>query len=325
MKKVVIILLVILPFLLIYFISVTGRILEKYSHIYVETLNVEDSSNVSLENETTILIEKGTTQKFKIVVGPELASNQSVTINNFNNEVCSYVLVEEELEIAGLKYGVSKIVITSIDQTDINFTLNIKVTDDVPTGIKANITEISIKTKQYILSELVDITFEPATTKFEYRGLVYSSTNTNVVQIMDGELGLIKGVSEGSCSILVTSKFDANLKVEIKVNVSNQKDSDVFFDYYSNNAYTIDSPEFDLKSITKFSKKFMDLYPSEEERFNQFSYVITSGYNYINIEQSDLNAGIIKFTGDGIVRVQIRMKDNPNSYIDELTIRYKTK
>mgnify|MGYP003521265070 CR=1 FL=1 len=40
MKKVVIILLVILPFLLIYFISVTGRILEKYSHIFRDDYSI---------------------------------------------------------------------------------------------------------------------------------------------------------------------------------------------------------------------------------------------------------------------------------------------
>ena len=150
MKKVVIVLLVILPFLLIYFISVTGRILEKYSHIYVETLDLENSEEVKLENNSTVSIEKGTSQKFKIIIGPELASNPSVTINNFNSEVCSFVLVEEELEIIGLKYGVSKIVVTSVDQTDINFTLNIKITDDIPTNILADVNEISIKTKQNI-------------------------------------------------------------------------------------------------------------------------------------------------------------------------------
>lgn len=325
MKKFVIILLIILPFLLIYFISVTGRILEKYSHIYVESLSVETLEEGVLEDKSTIVIEKGSTQKFKIIVGPELASNQSVKISNFNSEVCSYELFEDELEVTGLKYGVSKIVISSVDQTDINFTLNIKITDDIPTAITVDQNKLSIQTKQYYLSDLVNILFVPTTTKLEYRELMYETTDSNIVKILDSATGLIKGVAEGTCSIIITSKFDTNLKVEVIIDVSNQKSSDVFFDHYTTNAYTVDSLVFDLKTITKFSSNFNELYPNENERFNQFSYKITSGSNYIDALGTDLKNGIIKFTGDGYIKIQIRLNSSPENYVDEITIRCKTK
>ena len=65
----------------------------------------------------------------------------------------------------------------------------------------------------------------------------------------------------------------------------------------------------------------MDMY-SEEERFNQFTYRIVSGSQYMDAGVTDLSQGIIKFTGSGIIRVQIRMNNNPNNYVDEITIKY---
>lgn len=320
MKKVVIILLIVLPFLLIYFISITGRVLEKYSHIYVESLTLE-SESTSLEDNSTVSIEKGTTQRFKIVIGPELASNPDVKISNYNPEICSYSLVNDELEITGLEYGMSKIVIISIDQTNIKFNLGVKVTDDVPTGIELSRTEISIKTQMYDLINLVNITFIPATTKLEYKNLIFESTDPNVVQVVDSSSGRIKGVAEGEASIIVTSLFDNNIKAEIKVKVTNQKDTDIFFDHYTTNALIINNSDFDLKSITKFSNSYMGMY-SEEERFNQFTYKIVSGQQFIDADASDISQGIIKFVGNGIIKVQIRMNNDPDNYIDEITIKY---
>lgn len=318
MKKVVIILLLILPFILIYFISITGRILEKYSHIYVESLMLESiDDEKELSNGDTVSIGKDKTSKFKIIIGPALASNPDITINNFNQDTCKEELNGDILEITGLKYGNAKIVITSVDRTNITFTLNIKITDDVPTSFTISKKELSIKTKLTQL-DLIDlgITWYPQTTKVEYKGLIFTSSDSSIVEVIDEEIGLIKGLKEGSVIVTITSKFNAELKQELKINVTNAKDSDIYFDYYETNALLINYNELNLYSMVKYSEAYKEKYTDEELK-SMYIFEVSFGASNINLDS--LKNGTLIFNSEGIVKIKIVIDGKE---IDSITIKY---
>ena len=322
MKKVVIILLLVLPFILIYFISITGRILEKYSHIYVESLTVEDLEGNDVTTLNYSEIRVGSSQKFNVVIGPELASNPDVTINCYNNEMCSYTYVDGVLEITGTKYGQTTFIITSVDRTNISCQFKIKVTDDVPTGLVFTQNEITIMPgKAHILTPP---SFIPTTTKNEYKEIIWETSDAEVVEIVDHSTGTIKGKKEGDATITARSKFNNEIYATLTVHVSNQKLTDVYFDHYDTSAYRVSETTLNLYNITKFSQTFMNQF-TEEERKSQFFYKLESTSNHI--DATELSSGIIKTdnTQTVLIKVGIYMINNPEVQIDEITIVFEKK
>ncbi len=317
MKKLVIILLIVLPFVLIYFISITGQVLEKYSHIYVESISLEDGERNQIEQNVTVEIEKDSVKIFNIIVAPALASNPAVEISNINPEVCEYELIGSTLQVRGLKYGQTKIIITSIDRRKINYTLSIKVTDDIPTGLVFNYSQINIMPNKEM--QLAAPTFIPSTTKYEYRGLIWESSDESIVKIIDNSSGLIKSASEGTALITARSIFDSSLYATITIVVGYDKSSiDVHFDYYSSNPLKINEQNLDLKNMIVFSDSFKEKY-QEEERYNQFGYRVLANSQYVDI--SNLSEGLISFIEMGkIVTIGIYLNDNPDNIIDEIKI-----
>lgn len=335
MKKLVVILLIVLPFILIYFISITGRVLETYSHIYVESITVKDEDNNEIglqamgpnqQGSGNVEVDKGTTKKLYIEVGPELASNKELKIETTNKEICEYVLKNNILEITGLKFGVAKLTLTSIDYTRIKYTLNVKVTDSIPTGLVFEKEEVVLFNKNAL--QLPQPKFEPATAKPEYKQLIWESSDETIVKIENSEVGLVKALKEGEVIITAKSTFDPNLSATIKVIVKFDKSElDVHFTdngkYQINNGiYIIKDSELDLKTITDFSDKFKNEY-SEEVRFEKFIYKVSSNNKYL--DESRLSEGILKFNeiSNGKlfkIRIYLVGEDSP---IDEITIQYK--
>lgn len=322
MKKLVIMLLIVLPFILIYFISITGRVLETYSHIYVESISAKDLNNNEIGVNEIIEVQRNETKKFQIVVNPELASNPDVVIKNTNLDICKYNFKNGILEVTGLKYGLAKIIITSVDRTRISYTLNIKVTDSIPTDLKFEYEEISIIPLKS--TQLPAPIFEPVTAKPEYKGLIWESSDETIVKIEDNEMGLVKGLREGIVTITVKSTFDENLSASITVTVSFDKsDIDVHFIHNSTGAYQVSDAIIDLKTITDFSDEFKDKY-SEDERFEQFVYKLGTNSKYV--DSSKLNEGILIFDEKQnliLIKVGIYLNSDPDTLIDEITIAYK--
>lgn len=89
MKKIVIILLAVLPIFLIVVISFAGRILSEVSHIVVENVAFVDDTENKYEKDKTIVLNKGETYQLKIKVYPELASNKKVTFTSSDIDICT--------------------------------------------------------------------------------------------------------------------------------------------------------------------------------------------------------------------------------------------
>ncbi len=324
MKKVVILLLIVLPFVLIYFISITGRILEKYSHIYVENVLVSEEKEVmkegqvikeyhQLEDGNMIEIDKGKLKTFKIEVAPESASNQTIDIKNFNKEICQYDYDEKTgiIIITGLKYGTATLEFASKEDSKIKFTLKIKVNDAIPTGFTVSTKSITIRpnvTEQ--LSSLVSIEWTPNTVKEEYKKYTCKSSNENIFTI-DEYNNIKAGSQEGVAELIIESIFDPNMKQVITINVTNSKAHlDVHFIEHDKSVYTINEPTIDLNTLVEFSESFKDKYP-EEERYKQFYFAKSSG---------KLESSIVTLKPGEYLEVYIYIG---NEQIDKITIRYK--
>lgn len=321
MKKVVIILLLVLPFILIYFISVTGRILEKYSHIYVESLTVEDLEGNDITMKNYVEVRVGSSQKFNIVVGPELASNPSVTVNSYNNEICSFTVTDNIIEVTGIKYGQTTIVVTSVDKTNIFTTFKVRIVDDVPTGLEFAHTTLNLLPGQ--LTYITPPTFIPSTTKIEYKGLKWETSDESIVKIEDDDSGRVRALKEGQAVITARSTFNNEIYATITVIVSNQKFTDVYFDHYTTGAYIVSESELNLHSIVKYSESFKEQY-TDEEIINQYIFKIET--NSSGVDVSRLNEGLIIFDSNSsniMIKIGIYMKNDQDTQVDLITIVFK--
>ena len=242
MKKTVVTLLLILPFVLIYFISFTGQILAKYTHINVERVVVLDANGNEYKENEYIKIDKDETYKLNVKIYPELASNKEYTISNSNNNICS---LNEENEILGLNYGDSKLIITSVDSYHVQFVINVSVCQEDIQDILIQKTELEIK-KGY--TEYVEAIIYPSTTIAENRNIIWESEDESVATVKDG---YIKAVGLGTTTITVRSDHK-DISKQITVTVTNTFGKGVFFDYDGVGERLMQSTtkSFDLKTIT---------------------------------------------------------------------------
>lgn len=305
MKKVVVTILLILPFLLIYFISFTGKILSTYTHIYVERIAIVDSRGDEFENNSTIKIDKGETYSLNVKVFPELASNKILLMSNSNDKICS---VDENYIATGLEYGTCKIIFTSVDRHYVQFVINLEVSHSEIRDISLNKTTVDLTRGK---SEQIIATVEPSTTAQEYRNLIWSSDNENVAVVTNN--GKITGVNIGNATITVKSEHNPSISKTIVVNVSEGFGIGLFFDYTGTSIYEVNTSEFDLKTITIINL--------DNTTFDDIWYQIDTIYDENKIDASNLANGIIKFnTEKTVITISVHTEIDDVEFKDSIKI-----
>lgn len=243
MKKTVVIILLILPFLLIYFISFTGQILSKYTHINVERVVLLNDKGDEYSADGFVKIGLDEEFKLRIKIYPELASNKEVIISNSNKEVVS---IDESTQIATpLKYGESTIIITSKDRHFVQYIFKIVVAqDDIEDiGVEKEITIPKGKTGQ-IVAQII-----PETTIPEYRDLIWESKDTSIAKVNAN--GIVTGVSVGETEIKVKSAHKPEVYKIIIVKIVSEYGKGVWFDNNEvGKLYKVSEQIFDLREIT---------------------------------------------------------------------------
>ena len=301
MKKIVVILLLTLPFFLIYSISFTGKILSQYTHISVERIVLLNQEGDEYEEGSIIKIAKGETAPLDICIYPELASNKDYTISNSDQTVCS--IDEATSEVTGLEYGTSRIVLTSKD-TPVSFTFYIKVSDDDIQEIQVNKTDVTIAVNKY---ETIETTILPITTLQENRRLVWESADPSIATVNAN--GKITGVSAGTTTVTVRSAHKSTVFTVINVTVEESAITPVFFNV-PDGTYTVKEATLDLNAITAFTV----------EGYTNLRYTVIS--NSSNADLSRLGEGFITFNNRGIYKVKVSIVYDGQPYEDELTIFY---
>jgi hypothetical protein len=214
MKKVVISILLVLPFLLIFFISFTGQILSKYNYIPVERVALLDENGEEI-SMNIVKIGKNESYRLRVKIFPELASNKQYTITNSKPEICE--LDEETEEIRSKNaYGESTIIISSIDRHYVQYVLKVIVTEEDIGEIK--IVQQSVTVAVGKTSAPLEIQILPTTTLFENRGLVFESSDESVATV-DERTKTIFGKQVGTATITVRSDHRPEVFDSITVNV----------------------------------------------------------------------------------------------------------
>ena len=302
MKKIVVILLLVLPFILIYSISFTGKIVSKYTHVYVERIAILDEEEKEYDNDAIVKLNKGETFILKVKVFPELASNKDYTITNSDKEVCE--IDQTNGVITAKEYGVSQIIISSKD-TQVKFSFCVKVSDDFIQSIKVSKTEVRLGVSK---TEMIDMEILPITTLPEYRNVIWFSDNESIATVNAN--GEIKGVSVGETFVTVKSTYNEEIFAKIKVVVSNDVFTPVKFTVASG-TYVISNDTIDLNAITEINVS---------EYFN-LKYKLTSGESKADV--SRINEGVIKFNDVGVFKIEVSLIYDGQTFTDKLTVLYR--
>ena len=302
MKKIVIILLLTLPFFLIYSISFTGKILSQYTHINVERIALVNEVGDEYEEGVILKISKGETIPLDICIYPELASNKDYTVSNSDQAVCS--VSETAPEITGLSYGTSRITLTAKD-APVSFSFHVKVSDDDIQEIQVNKTDVTIAVHKH---ETIETTILPLTTLQENRRLVWESADTNVVTVNAN--GKITGVNPGTTTITVRSAYKSDVFTVINVTVEETTVPPPVFFNVPDGTHTVRDAALDLNAITAFN---VEGYPN-------LRYEVLS--NSSKADLSRLGEGWITFQAAGIYKIKVSITYEGQTYEDELTVLF---
>lgn len=324
MKKAVVTMLLVLPFILIYFISFTGRILSQYTYIAVERITVLDSEGDEYKENSVIKIGKGEGKgdKLRIKVYPEYASNKDITISGAGT-VCS--IDTKTYDMVGLEYGEATILITSNDKSDVQYSIIVKVAEDDISAIKLS-TDVGDGVHGKLIlnknrSQVVEHTIEPYTVPVEKRGLHWWSEDPTIATV--NQNGKVEGKNYGTTTIWVESTVNPEIKNYFTVEVTNDLQKGIWWDKGENAFYLINSDsislngDFDLKTITIIKDLPISL---DDVATGSIKYTITS--NSKNIDASDIGTGIVRFKRSNFM-VEIKVEYVGSTYSDTIRIWYK--
>lgn len=347
MKKVSISILLVLPFILIFFISVLGKAIQKYGRVAAEyvALFIE---NERQENGYLLkydIDELGTDPiPVDIRVMPEFANNRTFTVYNTNPDF-STITVDESGEepkayINLIDRGISKYTITSNE----NPSLQCSFTVSVERGVLRSMNFFDIRNPSKTFDEYnlplgktreLGVEFHPDTTRAEFRELIWTFDGKPYEDVdefypvkFNPANNSFEGVNVGTANILVTSKNKPEISASLTIHVSTNSIEDAYFNYFSNKAFKV-VDKFDFKDEGGLKDEGKILFNNLSLSYGDVKLKATGGdVNSIEIEK--LNDLTIEFTElfdsehanetRHIVELSLYMKET-HTFLDQITIR----
>jgi len=192
MKKMVIIILIVLPIFLVITISFAGRIFSYYQHISVEKIRFVDYEGIEYDEDFLFIVNVGEQRQTNIKVFPEFSTNKKVSYSSNNEEI---FVVDNDGVVTGVSFGTATLIAISEDGSKIAKLL-VKITQDRVTGVSLpyNELEIIVGNKQNLTAI---VTPYVALNKY----VEYFSSDTSIVEVNSN--GTITAVSEGQAIITV--------------------------------------------------------------------------------------------------------------------------
>jgi len=281
MKKTVVTILLVLPFVLMFIISFMAKIMSTYQYIYVDKVCFTDDSNKCISDPNYyVLLGSEETYDLKVMVYPELATNKNVSYTSLKSDIAS---VDENGKVTALNYGVTAITVETEDGKKTS-TILVKVSDEAVSSVDITEDLVEIKVKEEHKLTAV-ITPETAINKI----VRWSSSDTNIATVDIN--GKVKGISEGQVTITATSE-DGGFTDTCIVNVSA---FDEKFDV-SSSGVTMDTETYDLSQLIVIHDSEIDI--------NDFIYTIIDGEEYCS-----LNGSIITAQSGHLIKIQIEVPE----------------
>ncbi len=246
MKKTVITILLVLPFVLMFVISFMAKIISNYQYVYVDRVCFINDENVCYSD--LIKLEVGETKDLNVKVFPELASNKTVSYSSLDTEIVS---IDKDGKITALDMGTTKVFVKTQDGNK-SAELLVKVSNDYVSSVDIEEEEITINEKQsYSLTARIS----PYTAID--KSVVWTTSDPNVATV--DRNGKVIGVSEGVAIITVTTN-DGGFTDECVVTVLT---FDEAFDLVAydpgKSIYTINTNYFDLNNLVIIYDDSLDI------------------------------------------------------------------
>lgn len=299
MKKMVIMILAVLPIFLLIFISFAGKIISEVTHVPVESVAFVDDLNDKYSENHIIEINKGDSYSLKAKVYPELASNKKLTYVSGDTEICT---VDENGVVFAVGNKLSSTIITvKTEEGSKTASIFINVTNKKVSGVsiideKNNPVErisLSVGDSQNLYASI-----EPFTA--ENKRVLWSSSDQSIVYV-NQYTGSILAKKEGVVTIQVTS-IDGNYTDECIVKVDGGK-AKLAFDFSETN----DIYEYNSVYKSKINEiKLIDYIVYDEEiiSIDQIKFKVNSGSATFNSD-----TGILTIHGNDIINITVYIDD----------------
>lgn len=279
MKKTVVTILLILPFVLMFIISFMAKIMSTYQYIYVDKVCFTEDGNACISNPNYyVLLGLEEEYDLDIIIYPELASNKNVSFSSLKSDIAE---VDETGKVKALKYGVTAITVETEDGKKTS-TIIVKVSDEEVSSIDIYEETIEIKEKEEY--KLTAIIYPETALNKKVR---WSSSNPSIATVDIN--GKIKGISQGQAIITATSE-DGEFTDTCIVSVNSFNEP---FDLLTN-GITIDADSYDLSQL-------IVIYESNIQ-VEDFIYTIVDGSQY-----SSLNGSVLSVQSGHLIKVQIEV------------------
>lgn len=192
----------------------TQLIIQSYKNTVLKTIDVivkEIPSEIKVEDEK-ITIYVGETSQIEATVIPETVENKNVKYSSSNNNIAT---VNSKGKITGVKKGTTKITITTEETPE--------VSKEIEVTVKEKASEI--KTEQDEVEINMDDSYELNVTvlpdSLDNKKVKYKSSNENIATVSNN--GRIKGISEGTAEITITTEVEPQISKVIIVHVKKKQ------------------------------------------------------------------------------------------------------
>lgn len=297
MKKIVIILLTVLPIFLIVVISFAGRVFSEVSHISVEKVVFVDKTENPLTDKYTLSLNVGESHQLIAKVYPELASNKKVIYTSSDESVCT--VDQNGLVTAKDKPGTALIVVKT-EEKGITDRITVVVSKSVIESVRitdANHKDFEIG--KMSVGETIKLYNDILPVTVLNKKVIWSSSDENIV-FVDSRDGTIVARAPGKAIITVTT-VDGGLTDTCEIIVDNDKPK-LGFDF-SKDANFDNSGLGYLTSIKEFNINDYLVYDSTVVNPEDIVISINKPSTY------DSTTGMIVINQTGIVIITASLND----------------
>lgn len=334
MKKVSITILLLLPIVLIYFISFLGRIASVYIGVAAESIEVSIAGEVISDQQNILynLDEFDYSQPIKVVIDvlPEFASNKKYTITN-SDPTASDIVANEENETFLMLYkpGISYYAIESDDSKSVNFHFSVK-------SIKGELKEILVfdenKSKTDYITEIsvpigktktVGLDYLPLSTLEVYKGCTWVIDNPTIAKLDNSKTSAtITGLIEGETFITITSIEKPEISTTLKIIVKATSDEDAYFNFFKiGYAFVVYENTFDFKMEGGVIDEGKIVINDSSLTYDDIILECTAGSE--SIDPSTLGDKILTFKNSDVVEISMhRMKEGKKLFLDKMHVLY---